>query len=353
MSISTLSGITIDPPAYDDLGRVQPIIDADDSFYYRAIVDNGICTGYEVVVSIAHVSDEVPINSFDDELAFMRAHSRYYDDASDPMLSPIKQRRIGLYPGIRRKVIVFRIFLDATYTITDVAFEQARFLSSKHFTYEEVAKALADPTHHAQSRWIRYHRFAQHLFLKRHNQGVYTEDGLSAPHVVAAIQHRELEVGKVAFFVREFMTLVNIAVTQHLLQHGVTLLLFRNHVQGYPGDTFLALCEQSHRRLGTQSSAGITFNRLYRSVADRAYFYPYCHGHYALELTPYAQWTAPIRRFADLVNHRQLVAWLQQEALPYTLTDLHTIAQHLNTVSAKESCRALVKTAKQHSRMTS
>jgi len=41
---------------------------------------------------------------------------------------------------------------------------------------------------------------------------------------------------------------------------------------------------------------------------NKAEYAPTIIGHYALNLPAYMHFTSPIRRFSDLVNHRQLIA---------------------------------------------
>jgi ribonuclease R len=67
-------------------------------------------------------------------------------------------------------------------------------------------------------------------------------------------------------------------------------------------------------------------------LLDRAAYASTLRGHYGLNLPAYTHWTSPIRRYPDLVNHRQLNAFLKGEALPYTLDQLQELAEHLNEV---------------------
>lgn len=52
-------------------------------------------------------------------------------------------------------------------------------------------------------------------------------------------------------------------------------------------------------------------------------------GHFALALSDYTHFTAPNRRFPDLISQRQYKAFLQdQKNSPYTLQELNTLATH-------------------------
>ena len=58
-------------------------------------------------------------------------------------------------------------------------------------------------------------------------------------------------------------------------------------------------------------------------------------GHFALGFDEYAHSTSPIRRYADLVNQRQITAHMRGEQLPYSEEELNEIAEHLNICERK------------------
>ena len=58
-------------------------------------------------------------------------------------------------------------------------------------------------------------------------------------------------------------------------------------------------------------------------------------GHFALGFDEYAHSTSPIRRYADLVNQRQITAHMRGEQLPYSEEELNEIAEHLNMCERK------------------
>jgi ribonuclease R len=53
-------------------------------------------------------------------------------------------------------------------------------------------------------------------------------------------------------------------------------------------------------------------------------------GHYGLNLAAYLHFTSPIRRYADLITHRQVRAHLDGKELPYTKKNIERLALHIN-----------------------
>lgn len=66
------------------------------------------------------------------------------------------------------------------------------------------------------------------------------------------------------------------------------------------------------------------------SVLGRASYSPTPEPHWGLALDLYTHLTSPIRRYADLISQRQLVAFLRDEPLPHTQGDLQRVSDHLN-----------------------
>ncbi len=70
-------------------------------------------------------------------------------------------------------------------------------------------------------------------------------------------------------------------------------------------------------------------------IFNKANYSPVIEGHYALNLPAYTHFTSPIRRYADLVNLRQLSAYISGEDLPYSFNQLQEIAEHINAITLK------------------
>ena len=63
---------------------------------------------------------------------------------------------------------------------------------------------------------------------------------------------------------------------------------------------------------------------------NRAKYSPLLLGHFALNLPAYGHFTSPIRRLADLLNHRMLKARIHSQPSPYSKLDLVNLSNHIN-----------------------
>ena len=151
--------------------------------------------------------------------------------------------------------------------------------------------------------------------------------------------------------IEEFMVLANVAAAETLIAKK-TPLLFRVHEEPST-DKLNALRE-------TATAAGLTLakgqvlktahlNRLLSQAAGtddeelinittlrsmtQAYYAPHNFGHFGLALQSYAHFTSPIRRYADLIVHRALVAahgWGDDGLKPADIEDLEKTGTHIS-----------------------
>ena len=69
------------------------------------------------------------------------------------------------------------------------------------------------------------------------------------------------------------------------------------------------------------------------SWLNRAEYGPALVGHFALNLPAYCHFTSPIRRLADLINHRIVKARLRGQDSPYSKTELEQLGKHIGQVT--------------------
>jgi ribonuclease R len=123
------------------------------------------------------------------------------------------------------------------------------------------------------------------------------------------------------------MILANRAVAEWLAQRDISAL-YRNH-------TARAIApdrETMYQTLLTLGS-GVAIRQRLASWLNRADYGPVLIGHFALNLPAYCHFTSPIRRLADLINHRIVKAQLRGQDLPYSKTELEQLGQHIDQVT--------------------
>ena len=84
---------------------------------------------------------------------------------------------------------------------------------------------------------------------------------------------------------------------------------------------------------------------------NKAEYNPTLVGHFALNLTAYCHFTSPIRRLADLLNHRIIKALLHQQPHPYRKVELEQLCSYIATVTeqAEAATKAFYKERLQRS----
>ena len=292
--------------------------------------------GYVVVVSIADVSHTVIRDSDIDLRAKDLAFTRYFAQGNRPMLPRrLSEDLLSLLPKSDRDVVVFEIRLNDVFEVTDVKIELGRFRAPHRFTHKQVDEILENKNHARHSEWMMYYKFAESLLNRRRTSGAMVIYDLS----VGLYTNEEGQVLKKApglyfrpqVIVQEFMILVNQKATEYLTNAGVPLL-YRNHALLIANDGE----ENILRKLYGSAAEGLTaealteLNARMRTLVGRARYEASCKGHVGLNLPAYAHWTSPIRRYADLVNHRQLAAWLRKLPYPYAIEDIASVGHHIN-----------------------
>ena len=314
-----VQGITIDGPDSRDL---------DDAIWIEPTACGAI-----VSVHIADVSEIVEMGAILDKVAIARTTTRYFSTGNTPMLPrPLSEDKLSLLEYQERPTVTIRVTLDASAQITDVEIFESWIASQKRFTYAEAAQT---DSHSAfQDTLEMAHHWATHLYRNRLTSGAIgatqtsqgqwlTEEG----SLIRGERHSS------HLLIQEFMILANRAVAQWLAAQDIPAL-YRNH-------TARAIApdrETMNQTLMTLGSGAAIRKRL-TSWLNRAEYGPALVGHFALNLPAYCHFTSPIRRLADLINHRIVKALLKQQDSPYTIQDLEQLGQHIAQVRREDEER--------------
>ena len=352
------------PPSLDDPGwkgrsdlrdllvcSIDPVgcQDIDDALHARPL-PNG---NFEIGVHIADVSHFVKPNNAMDAEASIRGTTVYLVDKRIDMLPMLLGTDLcSLKPYVERYAfsVIWEITKDAE--IVASSFTKSVIRSREAFSYEQAQLRIDDKSQIDDltqgmrtllmlSKKLRQKRMdAGALNLASPEVRVQTESETSDP-----VDVKTKELLDTNSLVEEFMLLANISVAGKIYESFPQTALLRRHAPP-PENNFEGLANQLRVKRGltlrTESSKALAdsldtcvdpkepfFNTLVRIMATRCMMSAeyFCSGtqsypefrHYGLASEIYTHFTSPIRRYADLVAHRQLAAAIEYEQLDVSL----------------------------------
>ncbi len=345
--------VTIDPPDAKD---------HDDAVHAEPDTDPNNKGGYIVHVAIADVAYYVRPGSALDRDALTRGNSVYFPDRVVPMLPErISNDLCSLVPGQPRGALALRMVIGADGRKRSHSFHRVLMRSAAKLAYaqaqaaidgkpDDITGPLLDPilkplyAAYALVKQARDERDPLDLDLPERKillKPDGTVDRVIVPERLDA--HRLIE---------EFMILANVAAAEALEKKGLPLI-YRVHDQPtqekvHNLQEFLKTLDLPFAKAGVLRPTA--FNRVLAQVKGedheplvnevvlrsqaQAEYSAENYGHFGLNLSRYAHFTSPIRRYADLIVHRALIRalGLGDGALPADET-----MEHLGEISAQIS----------------
>lgn len=338
--------ITIDP---------EDARDHDDAVYAEALDD-----GWRVIVAIADVAAYVTPSSALDKEARKRGNSTYFPDRVIPMLPfELSADACSLKQGVERLCLAVSMEFDTSGTKRSHRFMRAVMRSAASLSYEEAQQAIeGNATPRAaevldtvlRPLWGAYAA----LEMARNRRAPLALDlpertvDLDADGRVVGIRTKaRFDAHKL---IEEMMIQANVAASEALEQARLPLLY---RVHDAPSEAKIAALSEFLKSYDYKWPIGekvrtARFNHLLKAFEDadsasaiceivlrsqsQAIYSPENIGHFGLNLTKYAHFTSPIRRYSDMIVHRALIQMLQ--AGPDGLSDslavqLEEIAEHL------------------------
>lgn len=319
--------------------------DIDDALHARKLLNGNI----EVGVHIADVSHFVkPGNAMDTE-ASIRGTTVYLVDKRIDMLPMLLGTDLcSLKPYVERYAFSVIWELNSSADIVNVRFTKSVIKSREAFSYEQAQIRIDDKSQQDDlTQGMRMLlALSKQLKQKRMDAGALS---LSSPEVKVQMESetsdpidvKTKELLDTNSLVEEFMLLANISVARRIYEAFPQTALLRRHAAP-PKTNFDELASQLKVKRGlelrTDSSRAVAdsldacvdpsepfFNTLVRIMATRCMMSAeyFCAGtqafpefrHYGLASEIYTHFTSPIRRYADLVAHRQLAAAIEYEAM--------------------------------------
>ncbi len=337
--------ITIDP--YDAK-------DFDDALSVEVLKNEN----YSVGIHIADVSHYVNENSILDKEALKRGNSVYLVGKVIPMLPEKLSNNIcSLVPHEDRLTYSVIVELTKRGKVENYSIKKSVIKSKRRFTYEEVQEIIETKKGDVKDDVLLLHSLSQTLRKKRLREGSIE---FSTPEIKfeldkdgtpVAIKKKEIKESNM--LVEEFMLLANRIVAQHIalpktgpvkpfvyrihdLPDPEKIYEFSKFVKslGYSFDpNSKSRSNQFHLLMqqvkGTEEETLI--NELAIRSMAKAIYSAQNIGHYGLGFKYYSHFTSPIRRYADLMVHRLLLNYIENNnQTRYTVSALEEISKHIS-----------------------
>ncbi|NOY22736.1 MAG: RNB domain-containing ribonuclease [Acidobacteria bacterium] len=315
--------------------------DFDDALSLETVED-----GYMLGVHIADVSAYLEQNSPLDQGAMLRGVSVYLPNQTLPMLpEELSNGLCSLVPGEPRLCMSLLFRLNRQFEIEDFRVTPSRIRSRFRLRYDHVNQWLKTDAN-SKENWVseigdslkilkafsvfrrkqREKRGAIFLNIPR-GELVFTETGQ-----VSGVTGENGGISQ--RIVEECMLLANETIGNLFMEKKIPGI-FRIHPEPAP-DTLQALehlKKELHLDIRFSSVSSFIsqlkdprFHYIILRLMGRARYEGESGYHFGLATSNYLHFTSPIRRYADLVVHRMLKAWLNHVPAPYSRPQLNAIA---------------------------
>jgi ribonuclease R len=313
-------------------------------------------------VAIADVSHYVPEKSALDQEAMLRGTSVYFPDRAIPMFpEQLSNQLCSLLPERDRLVLVAELHYDRLGHRRHAEFYPAVIRSRARLTYTKVAAVLSDATSTEIEAWraslgpILDDLRAMHQLMLQLNQARLAAGSLDLdlPEALIDLSEEGRSVGVRLLLrndahriIEEFMLEANRAVALFLREHRVPFP-YRVHEHPDPADIdelnrFLARfgfavhydgqvrphdIARLLKQIEGHPLARVLARQVLRALAQAQYSTVNI-GHFGLAFPVYCHFTSPIRRYPDLLVHRQL-----RRVLSGKLEEARALAETLEALS--------------------
>lgn len=331
--------------------------------------------GFRLLVAIADVSHYVRPGSALDAEAAKRGNSVYFPRNVIPMLpEALSNGLCSINPQVDRLCMVCEANISASGEIKGFKFFEGVMNSKARLTYTKVAAMLVDRDAALRAEYAALLPHLEDLYaLYKVLHGARLKRGavdFEIPETrIIFDEHRKirkilpLERNDAHRLIEECMLAANVCAAELLRKHKVPAP-FRVH-EGPTPDKLADLREflfefglslgggdspkaQHYARL-LEAVQGRPDARLIQTVLLRslsqAVYSPDNIGHFALGYAHYTHFTSPIRRYPDLVVHREIRKILRQEATDLSFEEAKRIGEHCSMTErrADEATREVIR----------
>ena len=315
----------------------------------------------EIWIAIADVSSFFEIGSKIDNEALFRGNSTYLNETVIPMLpEKISNNLCSLEENKVRYTITLKIDLDEKGNKLKHTFYKGKIKVKYNLNYEEVEELInkEDTYNNSKVDLIKNLNRANNLLKKTNSTSLNLK--ISEPKIETNLLDKSLKLNANKTLsshklVENFMIIANTCVGETLSKSSFPII-YRYHEK--PNILNLNKLNKKLSELGFGNGLKKThptqFNEIFNQKIDthlknlisiiilqnmsQAYYSSDYSGHYGLSLNKYVHFTSPIRRYADLIVHRQLHAllgWDSDENIKLNLLNYNQISAHISSTERK------------------
>lgn len=307
--------------------------DIDDAFSIRGLPGGQV----ELQVAIADPSTAVPVGSKMDAEAQALAASIYARDRTVKRMLPldVSENSSSLVQGQARDAMVLRILLDAgSVQVVEFAVDFRQVVVTHRLTYGEIPARMGGDEVPLRDALRMASVLASGLFESRVNRGALALFDVKRM-VMTDEEGRLVRMGNASamvghMIIQEFMILANAQLAQFMARESIPGV-YRNHEPMLSAPASGELAKSLRAWMETGSADMEALNSRVGMSVGRARYAPTLNGHYGLALPAYAHGTSPLRRYADLINVRQLKAYTYGTVPPYSQAQLQELCESINT----------------------
>lgn len=288
--------------------------------------------GYRLGIHISDVAAEIPLESRLDKKISSRLTSVYLPDQTIHMLpNELSQQRLSLLQAEKRRAMSMLVEIDKSYKILKTRIVPSWVIVKRRWTYDQVDNLLET----ANSELNTFYEIASAFEAERLEKGamhVQKTEILVSVDESGKVSLKEIdEQSPARALVAEMAVLTNRIAAEFCRDNRIPVI-FRGQSEPDPVDE-------------VKPEEGPARDHFIRVRLKRSESALTAIPHAGLGLPAYLQITSPIRRYVDLINQRQLMAFIDSRGLPYSFSDLEQIR-----IAADEGLLKIQKLSKESKR---
>jgi exoribonuclease-2 len=272
--------------------------------------------GYRLGIHITDVSAEIDPNSQLDKAVSQRLSSIYLPERTIHMLpEALSLERLSLRESQARKAMTLFVDLDRSYQILKTQIVASTVVVKRRWTYDQVDDLLEN----SNSEFSTFYEIACALEEARILKGAAriqkTEIAIGIDQAGRVSLSEIDEQSPARSLIAEMAVLINRVIAEYCRDNKIPVIY-----RGQPE----AVADSPDK-----PEEGRALDHFIRVHLKRSEASLVAKPHSGLGLDAYLQITSPIRRFVDLINQRQLMAFISNRPLPYSFADLEKILESL------------------------